>query len=69
MDANTFKERLQDLNMGLDFGASWDGVGMSMTTLTENRDAAAEEAAGLQVVYLNAVHLKVVVCAAGAGMA
>jgi len=44
LDANTFKERLQDLNMGLDFGASWDGVGMSMTTLTENRDAAAEMA-------------------------
>jgi zinc protease len=44
MDANTFKERLQDLNMGLDFGASWDGVGMSLTTLTENRDAAFEMA-------------------------
>lgn len=44
LDANAFKERLQDLNMGLDFGASWDGVGMSMTTLTENRDAAAEMA-------------------------
>ncbi|MBI3438945.1 MAG: insulinase family protein [Proteobacteria bacterium] len=44
MDSSAFKERLQDLNMGLDFGASWDGVGMSMTTLTENRDAAAEMA-------------------------
>ncbi|MBS0385599.1 MAG: insulinase family protein [Proteobacteria bacterium] len=44
LDTNAFKERLQDLNMGLDFGASWDGVGMSLTTLTENRDAAAEMA-------------------------
>src|SRR5262249_52446934 len=41
---NAFKERVQDLNMGLDFGASWDGVAMSMTTLTVNRDAAAEMA-------------------------
>ncbi len=44
LQSNAFKERVQDLNMGLDFGASWDGVAMSMTTLTQNRDAAAEMA-------------------------
>jgi zinc protease len=44
MNANAFKERLQDLNMSLSFGAGWDGVGMSLTTLTENRDAAFEMA-------------------------
>ncbi|MBY0564277.1 MAG: insulinase family protein [Hyphomonadaceae bacterium] len=42
LDANAFKERLQDLNMALSFGASWDGVGMSLTTLSENRGAAFE---------------------------
>ena len=44
MNANAFKERLQDLNMSVSFGASWDGVGMSLTTLSENRDAAFEMA-------------------------
>ncbi len=44
MNANAFKERLQDLNMSVGFGASWDGVGMSLTTLSENRDAAFEMA-------------------------
>lgn len=44
LDANAFKERLQDLNMSLGFGASWDGVGMSLTTLSANRDAAVEMA-------------------------
>lgn len=44
MDANAFKERLQDLNISLGFGAGWDGVAMSLTTLSENRDAAFEMA-------------------------
>ncbi|MBL8547666.1 MAG: insulinase family protein [Hyphomonadaceae bacterium] len=44
MNANAFKERLQDLNMSLGFGAGWDGMGMSLTTLSENRDAAFEMA-------------------------
>jgi zinc protease len=44
MAANAFKERLQDLNMSLDFSSGWDGVGMSLVTLTENRDAAFEMA-------------------------
>lgn len=44
MDANAFKERLQDLNMSLGFGAGWDGIGMSLTTLSENREAAFEMA-------------------------
>ncbi|MGQ0531756.1 MAG: M16 family metallopeptidase [Caulobacteraceae bacterium] len=44
MNANAFKERLQDLNMSLGFASGWDGVGMSLTTLSENRDAAVEMA-------------------------
>ncbi|GAM98506.1 peptidase, M16 family [alpha proteobacterium U9-1i] len=44
LDANAFKERLQDLNMSLGFSSGWDGVGMSLVTLTENRDAAFEMA-------------------------
>lgn len=44
MNANAFKERLQDLNMSLSFGAGWDGVGLSLTTLSENRAAAFEMA-------------------------
>ena len=40
LSANAFKERLQDLNMSLGFGSGWDGIGMSLTTLSENRDAA-----------------------------
>jgi zinc protease len=44
MDANAFKERLQDLNMSLGFSSGWDGIGMGLTTLAENRDAAFEMA-------------------------
>lgn len=44
MDANAFKERLQDLNMSVSFSSGWDGVGMSLVTLSENRDAAFEMA-------------------------
>ena len=44
MESNAFKERLEDLNMSLGFSAGGDGVGMSLTTLTENRDAAFEMA-------------------------
>ncbi|MFT3727554.1 MAG: pitrilysin family protein [Terricaulis sp.] len=44
MDSQAFKRRIEDLHMGLDFGAGWDGVGMSLTTLTENRDDAFEMA-------------------------
>jgi zinc protease len=40
LDANAFKERLEELNMSLGFAASADGIGMSLTTLSENRDAA-----------------------------
>ena len=42
LDANAFKERMEELNMSLAFSAGWDGIGMSMTTLSENRDAAFE---------------------------
>jgi zinc protease len=38
--ADQFKVRMEQLNMSLGFGANWDGVGMSLTTLTRNRDAA-----------------------------
>jgi zinc protease len=44
LDANAFKERLQELNMRLSFAAGWDGIGMSLTTLSENRDEAMEMA-------------------------
>ena len=44
MNANAYKERLQDLNMSVGFSAGWDGVGMSLTTLSENSDAAFEMA-------------------------
>jgi zinc protease len=44
LDANAFKERVQDLNMSLAFAAGADGVGMTLTTLSENRDAAFEMA-------------------------
>lgn len=44
LDANAFKERLEELNMGLGFSSGWDGVAMSLTTLSENRDAAFEMA-------------------------
>lgn len=44
LNAEAFKERLQDLNMSLGFAAYWDGVGLSLATLSENRDAAFEMA-------------------------
>jgi zinc protease len=44
MDAEAFKERLEELNMSLGFGAGWDGLSMEVTTLTKNRDAAFEMA-------------------------
>jgi zinc protease len=43
-DASAFKQRLEELNMSLSFSASADGIGMSLTTLSENRDAAFEMA-------------------------
>lgn len=44
LDANAFKERLQDLNMSVGFGSGWDGVAMSMSTLSENLAPAIEMA-------------------------
>jgi zinc protease len=44
MDANAFKERLEELNMSVGFASGSDGIGMSLTTLSENRDAAFEMA-------------------------
>ncbi len=44
LDANAFKERLQELNMSVGFAAGWDGVAMNLTTLSENREAAVEMA-------------------------
>lgn len=44
LDSAAFKRRLEELNMGLSFSGGWDGVSMSMTTLSENRDAAFEMA-------------------------
>lgn len=44
MDANAFKQRLEDLNMSLSFSSGWDGVGMRLTTLSRNRDEAFEMA-------------------------
>jgi zinc protease len=44
LDANAFKERLEELNMGLGFASGWDGVAMHVTTLSANRDAAFEMA-------------------------
>ncbi len=40
LDANAFKVRLEELNMRLGFSSSWDGVGMSLVTLSENKDEA-----------------------------
>ena len=37
-----FKIRLEELNMSLGFGSGGDGVSMSLTTLSRNRDAAFE---------------------------
>jgi zinc protease len=44
LDDQAFNNRLQDLNMALGFGASGDGVSMSIKTLSKNRDAAFEMA-------------------------
>ena len=44
MDANAFKERLEELNMSVSFGAGSDGVAMSLATLSRNADAAFEMA-------------------------
>ncbi|HVK80796.1 MAG TPA: pitrilysin family protein [Verrucomicrobiae bacterium] len=44
LDANAYKERLEELNMSVGFSAGWDGIGMSVVTLSENRDAAFEMA-------------------------
>jgi len=43
-DANAFKQRLEELHVTLGFGAGIDGIGMSLLTLSENRDAAFEMA-------------------------
>jgi zinc protease len=39
LDANAFKERLEELNGSVSFSSSWDGVGMGLVTLSQNRDA------------------------------
>jgi zinc protease len=44
MDANAFKERLEELNVWLAFAGGWDGVSMTIRTLSENRDAAFDMA-------------------------
>ncbi|MGE0597189.1 MAG: M16 family metallopeptidase [Hyphomonadaceae bacterium] len=44
LDANAFKERMEELNASLGFSSGWDGVAMNLTTLSENRDAAFEMA-------------------------
>lgn len=44
LDAEAFKTRLEELNMGLSFSAGWDGIGLSLTTLSQNRDAAFDMA-------------------------
>jgi zinc protease len=44
LNDEAFNNRLQDLNMALGFGASGDGVSMSIKTLSKNRDAAFEMA-------------------------
>ncbi len=44
LGADAFKQRLEELNMSLGFGADSDGLGMSLQTLSENRDAAFEMA-------------------------
>ncbi len=40
LGANAYKERLEELNMSLGFAAGWDGIGMSLTTLSANREPA-----------------------------
>ena len=42
LDANAFKVRLEELNMGLSFSAGWDWTTMTLYTLTANRDEAVE---------------------------
>lgn len=44
-DSAAFKRRLEELNMSLGFSAGADGLGMTVTTLSENRDAAFAMAA------------------------
>ncbi|MBI1187383.1 MAG: insulinase family protein [Alphaproteobacteria bacterium] len=39
-DANAFKERLEELHVSLSYSAGVDGVGLSLQTLSEHRDAA-----------------------------
>jgi zinc protease len=39
-DANAFKERLEELHVTLSYAAGVDGVGLSLQTLSEHRDAA-----------------------------
>lgn len=44
LDANAFKERMEELNASLSVSAGWDGVGMRLTMLSENRDEVFEMA-------------------------
>jgi zinc protease len=44
LSSEAFKVRLEELNMQLGFSSSWDGFGMNLVTLTENRDAAFDMA-------------------------
>ncbi len=44
LNDEAFKNRIQDLNMSLGFGGGADGIGMSIKTLSKNRDAAFEMA-------------------------
>lgn len=40
LNSEAFHVRVEELNMQVDFGADWDGVSMSVVTLTQNREAA-----------------------------
>lgn len=40
MDSQAFQQKLEDLSIGLSFGASFDGFGGSLKTLTKTRDTA-----------------------------
>lgn len=40
LDSAAFKTRIEELNMQLSFSSNWDGVSMSVVTLSQNRDAA-----------------------------
>lgn len=42
LNADAFKRRLEELNGRIGASTGWDGVGMSVVTLTENRDAVFE---------------------------